>query len=276
VSGADHRSGWTDLERPPLAVQPLRRALVREGSPWVEVRVVATTGSTNADLATAVLDGGAPPGSVLVAEEQTEGRGRLDRTWTSPPRSGLTVSVLLSPTPALARWGWLPLLTGLAVVDGLRTGAGLTARLKWPNDVLAADPRKLGGVQAERVEAAGTAYAVVGLGLNVSTRAEELPVSNATSLALAGAETIDRQPVLVAVLRALAVRLAAWESGLDPVEDYRAACATLGRPVRVERVGAEALLGTAVDVDATGRLVVVSDPDGQRVAVSAGDVMHLR
>ena len=121
------------------------------GGLWTAVDVVASTGSTNADLlARAVAAPDAPEGQVLVAEEQTAGRGRLGRSWTSVPGASLTFSVLLRPAPVQAgRRGWLPLMTGVAVASAVRAVAGLDAVLKWPNDVLVGD-RKLAGILAEQ------------------------------------------------------------------------------------------------------------------------------
>ncbi len=142
----------------------LRRAVVRPGGLWRAVEVTAATGSTNADLLDRAA-AGAPEGVVLAAEEQRAGRGRLGRVWVSPPRAALTFSLLVRPHAiAPARRGWLPLLAGVAVAAAVRAVAGVDARLKWPNDVLAG-PAKLGGILAE---AAGDAV-VVGIGLNVST-----------------------------------------------------------------------------------------------------------
>jgi BirA family biotin operon repressor/biotin-[acetyl-CoA-carboxylase] ligase len=140
--------------------------------------------------------------------------------------------------------------------------------------VLAPDGRKLAGILAERVDVAGVPMAVVGVGLNVTTSAEELPVPTATSLALAGAERTDRQTLLTSVLRALDVRLAAWQDGIVPSAHYRAACSTLGGAVRVELPSRPTLAGTAVDVDDDGRLVVADD--GGRTAIASGDVTHVR
>jgi len=264
-----------DLDRPPLSVASLRRSLVRDGSAWTSVSVLERTGSTNADLVVAANAGTADAGAVLAVEQQTEGRGRLARSWVSPPRAGLTFSVLLAPSPGVAGWGWLPLLTGLAVVDGIRVATDVAATLKWPNDVLAPDGRKLAGILAERVDVGGVPMAVVGVGINVTTRADELPVPTATSLALAGAEHCDRQTLRVCVLRALDVRFAAWSAGAVPDADYRAASSTLGSDVRVELPSRDPLVGRAVDIDADGRLVVEA-PDGSRTPVAAGDVTHLR
>src|SRR5688572_3072503 len=134
-------------------------------------------GSTNAELMRAAGED-APEGTVLVAEHQVAGRGRLDRIWTSPPRAGITVSFLLRPDVPAARKGWLPLLTGVALAEAVAEVTGVLASLKWPNDLLAADGRKLAGILAESTGRA----VVVGVGLNVSTTTAELP-DTGTSLA---------------------------------------------------------------------------------------------
>ncbi len=252
---------------------------------WV-VRRVGATGSTNADLL-ADAAAGAPEGSVLVADHQRAGRGRLGRQWVTPPGSALAVSVLLRP-PAAARdrLGWLPLLTGLAVLDALDVLApGVGAVLKWPNDVLvgAGDGvAKVAGVLVQAVPAAGAGEGavrgvvgavVVGIGVNVSTPAAELPTGvAATSLAAAGAD-VDRDALLQVLLDRLGERYGRWVAGTDPIADLRARCSTLGREVAVDRPG-RALTGRAVDVDPAGRLLVRRS-DGTTVAVDAGDVTHL-
>ena len=141
----------------PAASPALRADLLTEavtggaGRLWTSVRIVASTGSTNADL----LVRGGPEGQVLVAEEQTAGRGRAGRTWVSQPGASLTFSALLRPAsvPPSAR-GWLPLLTGVAVAAGVRSAAGVAVSLKWPNDVLVGD-RKLAGILAEQSQDCG-------------------------------------------------------------------------------------------------------------------------
>ncbi|WP_218040471.1 biotin--[acetyl-CoA-carboxylase] ligase [Actinomadura sp. WMMB 499] len=279
-------SPYGDLDRPPLHEAALRSALVTPGGLWRDVRVVAETGSTNADLA-ALAREGAPEGTVLVTELQTAGRGRLGRPWSAPPRSGLMFSMLVRPAVPVGRLGWLPLLTGVAVATAVRrmtawsheidpgTDVAVDVRLKWPNDLLAGD-RKLAGILAERIEDG----LVVGVGLNVGLREDELPVPSATSLAIEGAPLSDRAPLLRAILREYATWYREWvaldgdpeRSGLRPA--YKELCATLGRTVRVELPADERLTGVARDVDGAGRLVV-SGPSGER-AINAGDVVHVR
>jgi len=239
------------------------------GSRWARVVVVDTAESTNADL---LADSAAPDRSVLVAEVQTAGRGRLDRTWSSPPRTGLTFSVLLRPPVPVPSWSWLPLLAGVAVFDAVRPVADVA--LKWPNDLLGSDGGKLAGILAQTVDDA----IVIGIGVNVHTTRAELPVPTATSIALLGGAA-DRTELLVAILDMLDARYLDWTaaggdaeaSGLAPA--YRAACATLGQDVTVDANGTT-LRGRAVDIDEIGRLVL--DSDGERVVIAAGDVTHVR
>lgn len=248
-------------------------------SPW-RVEVVAETGSTNADAAAATRDGAAE-GLVVVAEAQTAGRGRLGRSWQSPPRAGLALSVLLRPAVDVARWGWLPLLAGVALAEAVRETTGLEPSLKWPNDLLLGG-RKCAGLLAE-VPVPGAV--VVGIGLNVTLREDELPVTPtglpATSLLLAGASAVDRTDLVIALLARLGAHYAAWQEAWgDPDKSglrdaYLRMCGTLGRRVSVLLPGGDAdLTGEAVTVDAEGRLVVRGESGDHPVA--AGDVVHLR
>ncbi|MEU9015534.1 biotin--[acetyl-CoA-carboxylase] ligase [Streptomyces sp. NPDC048479] len=274
-------SRWSDLDRPPLNVPALRRALLVPGGLWTSLDIVPETGSTNSDLAARAAS--LEEGAVLVAEEQTAGRGRLDRSWTSPARSGLFFSVLLRPGPEVPveRWGWLPLLAGVASATGLARAAGVDLSLKWPNDLLVkvgGEERKTGGILAER---AGDEAVVVGIGLNVTLRADELPVPTAGSLALADAISTDRDPLLRALLRSLEQWYGDWRAaGGDPARSglqaaYAEGCATLGRTVRAELPGDRSVTGEAVALDGDGRLVLTTEGGG-RQSISAGDIVHLR
>ena len=237
--------------------------------------MVAETGSTNADLL-ALARSGIGEGVVLAAEAQSAGRGRMGREFVSPPRAAHLFSVLLRPAavpPALR--GWVPLLTGVAVASALSAAAAVEARLKWPNDVLV-NGAKLAGILTEQ---SGDAI-VVGMGINVSTRRDELPVPEATSLALVGAADTDRALLLARVLTELERWYLAWAgrlgdaSGCGLRREYQRLCGTLGRQVRVSLPGGKTVAGTAAEVDDAGRLVVRSASD--LVCVSAGDVVHVR
>lgn len=269
---------YDDLDRPPLDEGALNRALTGRGSGWREVLVVEETASTNTDLAQRARAGVAP-GLVLVAEHQTGGRGRRARAWTSPPRSGLTLSLLVEPAGVPAeRWPWITLLAGVAVVEGVRRVTDVAATLKWPNDVMV-DDRKLAGILSERIETPAASLAVVGVGLNVTLRRDELPAPEATSLLLEHAKTTDRTVVMREVLRVFDRLLRAWVSeGGDPqaglAESYARRCSTLGRQVRAALPSGESLVGEAVRVDASGRLLVRTQQGEQ--AVGAGDVVHVR
>lgn len=271
-------SGLEYLERPPLSEAALRQALVAPAGPYARLDVAAALPSTNTALAAAAADG-APDRTVLIAEHQTAGRGRAERSWVAPARSGLALSVLLRPTGvALARWGWLPLLAGVALCRTVAALGAVPAVLKWPNDLLlGAGRHKAAGILVEVVP--GPAV-VLGIGLNVSLRPDELPTPQATSLVIEHAACTDRDLLLRALLRSLDDEVATWcGHGGDPEtsglrEAYRQYCASLGASVRVELPGQAVLTGTAVGLDADGRLVVHSGE--QQRAVSAGDVIHVR
>jgi BirA family transcriptional regulator, biotin operon repressor / biotin---[acetyl-CoA-carboxylase] ligase len=268
----------------------LNGALASRPGLWREVRVVEETGSTNADLL-AEARSGAAEGLVLVAEAQTAGRGRMGRRWISPPRRALTFSVLLRPAVPAGLLGWLPLLAGVAVASALERTAGVDARLKWPNDVLA-DDAKIAGILAERWGSA----VVVGTGINVLQQRGELPVPTATSLLAAqagqarGAEPAEgpadgadmRERLLTAVLDELARWYRAWLDQPHPGDadgcglrgEYLRRSATVGTPVTVMLPGGQNLAGTAAGIDTAGRLEIRTGTG--LVQVSAGDVVHLR
>ncbi len=268
---------------------------------YAVVEVHERLGSTNSRAVSI-----AQPYAVVVAEAQTAGRGRLDRTWESPTGLGLTFSALL-PAPTSAP-GWVPLVAGLAVAEAITAVTGLRPALKWPNDVLIGQPQpavdgppvapvppvppvapvaplgKVCGILCEYLPLAHP-LVVVGIGLNVHQQRPDLPVPTATSLALAcggrGAVTgqeIDRETVLVEVLDRLAQRVA--QLGLPPPEReatytaYRQQCATLGSLVTVTLPDGSAVTGTAVAVDADGALLV--DNGWQVHTLRAGDVTHVR
>jgi BirA family biotin operon repressor/biotin-[acetyl-CoA-carboxylase] ligase len=252
------------------------------GTRFADLRWVAETGSTNADLLRDAA-AGAPEGVVLVADHQTGGRGRLGRSWESPPGASLLVSVLLRPRLEPAQAHLTTTAVGVSTATACEQVAGVEVRLKWPNDLLVSvgdEERKVGGILAESIVEGGVLEAVVvGLGLNVNwTEAipEEL-AGIATALNLVAGRELDREELLVALLR----ELDQWCSQLEHDEGrdllratWLARSATVGREVRVELPDGS-IEGRAVDVTADGHLLVM-DRTGSTVEVAAGDVVHLR
>jgi BirA family biotin operon repressor/biotin-[acetyl-CoA-carboxylase] ligase len=269
-------------QRQALSEARLQAALVRPGGCWTALQAVTQTGSTQDDLLAAARRGAAE-GTILVAESQSAGRGRLGRSWVSPPGAGLTFSVLLRPAAvAAARRGWVPLLTGVAIAAALRAEVGVDAFLKWPNDVLV-NEAKLAGILAEQAADA----IVVGAGINVSTSHDELPAaattpsgSPATSLALAGATLTDRDQLLTVILGQLEHWYLTWVAASGDAtacglrHQYQQLCATIGREVRTQQPGGETLTGLAREVDDAGQLLIQT-ASGLR-PVSAGDIIHVR
>ena len=263
--------------RPDLDVARVRRDLVGPGRALRRLDVVETTGSTNADLLARHAAGEDISGAVLIAEHQSAGRGRQGRHWSTPPRSqiALSVGVDADGRPP-STWGWLPLLTGVAVADAVAAITGISPGLKWPNDILVGE-RKLGGILAE--VASPAPVVVIGLGVNVTLTAPEIEhvAPHATSLLMLGSTMLDRTALLGAILAELSARIDRWRSvGPDQrlVGDYRARSTTLGTRVRALLPGDREIVGTAVDLDALGHLHV--DTGAQTVTISAGDITHLR
>jgi BirA family biotin operon repressor/biotin-[acetyl-CoA-carboxylase] ligase len=216
---------------------------------------VAETGSTNADLLANAAE--RPDRSVLVADHQTAGRGRLDRRWEAPPGANLLVSLLFRDAGAAPNE--LVRRVALAAVDACRVVAGIDVVLKWPNDLLLGE-RKLAGILAERN---GAGDVVVGMGLNIGWAPE-------------GAARLGEHAPDVRPLGVLVELLAAYDRlPADTFERYRAALGTLGRRVRIELPADAVLEGTATDVEPDGRLVVI-DMCAVTHRLAAGDVVHLR
>lgn len=244
--------------------------------PW-QVRYIAVTGSTNADLVARAAD--TPDRTVLITDEQRSGRGRLGRTWQAPAGCALLMSLLLRPVSVPpAQRGWIGAILGMAAIRAIRARTGLTPALKWPNDVLI-DAYKVGGILAEM---AGDAL-VVGIGLNLTVARVDLPRADATSLLLAGAkpETLDRDGLASDILDALDPLLYRWYEAAGDVESsgireqYLADCATVGQPVRIELPSGEIVTGSATDIHADGALEIATPGSGSR-SFLAGDIRHLR
>ncbi len=235
-----------------------------------------SVGSTNEE-ARRLAGRGAPEGTLVLADHQTAGRGRLGRRWEAPPGSSLLVSVILRPHLAAPQIHRLTMIAGLAMAEAIEAETGLSVTLKWPNDLLIGEA-KVGGILAEaalvgdRVE-----YAVVGLGLNVNLDPAQLPgplLVTATSLSQALGRRVARRPLLQTFLRALERRYRQLQAGVSPHQEWVSRLAMLGQPV-VVAVGEEVLEGLAEGVDEDGALLLRL-ADGSLRVVVAGDVVSVR
>jgi BirA family biotin operon repressor/biotin-[acetyl-CoA-carboxylase] ligase len=246
--------------------------------------------STNT-VAAGLAQDGALHGTVIVAEAQSAGRGRLGRRWHSPPGKNLYCSIILRPHPLpgqLPFWlSWIPLLSAVAAARTVQVVAALHPSVKWPNDIFVG-PRKVGGLLCES-SGAGTPsiFVVVGIGLNVNIRAHDFPEElrdQATSMAIEANRPFDRARVLSTLLSELEIRYETLVSGhlTDLVDEYRMRCSTLGRRVRISLVGEDTLEGWAESIAVDGSLKIVrggssAGPHGEEIVdVRAGDVVHLR
>jgi BirA family transcriptional regulator, biotin operon repressor / biotin---[acetyl-CoA-carboxylase] ligase len=259
-----------------LSIDMIRSAL-RTHSIGSHLELLDEVDSTNR-RALALAEQRMPYGTVVVADAQTHGRGRLGRRWFSPPGVNLYVSILLQRTVFAEILTWIPLVTSLAVHRAVHDVTGLCTKLKWPNDVMAdrnGSRRKLAGVLAESSDQA----LVVGIGVNVNMPVEAFPAELrfcATSLMLETGRPVDRLALLTAVL-GNAERL--YEELLHSPDQttaaYRAACDTCGQQVRVEVTGQRSVAGFAEAIGSDGALGLRTT-DGRLIELRAGDVIQLR
>ena len=245
------------------------------GTRFTTVRTYAQLDSTNTALVEEARSG-APEGLVLVADHQTEGRGRLGRAWSAKPGTALLVSVLLRPPLPIDEVPVVLMAAGLAACDGVEAAAGFRPGLKWPNDLVVGD-RKLAGLLTEATGGSDPGV-VLGLGINVSATAYPAELAGeATSCEEVASRPVDRAELLVAFLTALESRYSTVLGGSRQatLNAYRADSATLGRRVRVELTSGPALEGKAGRIADDGQLVVVDDAGAEHL-VNVGDVKHLR
>ena len=253
-------------------------AALGPGTMWQKVVYLPTTGSTN-DVAKGLAAQGAPEGTVVAADEQTAGRGRMRRRWLAPPRTCLLCSILFRPTLPPTQAQRLTMLCSLAAADAIKKVAGLGVALKWPNDLIVKSQNwhKLAGVltetgmMGERLE-----FVVVGIGVNVNVESEALPnlAPDATSILTETGRRVDRVALLATLLAGVEQRYKALQAGESPHRDWAARLATLGRPVQATTC-AGALTGVAESVDGDGALLLRT-PDGALHRLVAGDVTLTR
>ncbi len=252
-----------DAPRAPLD----KSLLTKEISRYWRVSVVEVTGSTQDDLFQLASTGTAIPKTILASEFQRSGRGRLDRTFTAVPMSALTFSIYIEPKADKQEWPFLTLLAGLSVHEALQLLDPQTEiNIKWPNDLL------IGGKKFVGMIAQATSKGVVlGIGINVGMSEDELPVDNATSLAIEGFTELDRNVILATIINHFEINLEMWENDKSFLAEYRFASATIGSDVEVTLPDGKVLNSRAVDISNTGALILAS---GEEVTV--GDVVHLR
>ena len=231
-------------------------------SNYWRVRVADEVASTQDELKNELVSNG----DCVVAEFQSAGRGRLDRKFDSIPNVALLFSFYIEPKRS-GEWGWIPLLAGLAIARTLNAATDSTSyKTKWPNDVIC-ESGKVAGVLCERH---GDGI-IVGMGINVSTHVEELPVETATSIYIESGIELDRNELLAELLTTFQELFAGWDAGGDLSPSYRALSLTIGSQVKVLLPDSRSVSGFATAVDNEGRLKLESGD-----LISVGDVLHLR
>lgn len=269
---------------PPLNIDAIRSTLTTS-SLGRRIELHRELGSTNRE-ATALAEAGVVNGTVVLADSQTEGRGRLSRRWFSPPGVNLYCSIVLRetvPADRLSEWlSWLPLMAALAAAEAIRTTAGTQVAVKWPNDLLLAD-RKVGGILCE----SGPSFQIVGVGINVNGLRSDLPAELqevATTIYSETGRPIDRNHLVNAFLHELEACVQQWsKAGIEPIRlAYRQRCSTLGKPVKAVLAGDQEFIGIAEAIEPDGSLQVIQHPlpeDGrppETRKLRVADIVHLR
>ncbi|MEA3374977.1 MAG: biotin--[acetyl-CoA-carboxylase] ligase [Chloroflexota bacterium] len=254
---------------------------IRASGFWHQIVRLDRVGSTN-DVAKELASRGAPEGVVVVAEEQTAGRGRMDRRWVAPARSSLLCSILLRPQLSPRQANQLTMLCSMAAAAAIERVAGLPVLIKWPNDLVVRTTegeerperwRKVAGILTETGVVGGDLeFTVVGIGINVNVTRNELPhlAPDATSLRVEVGREVERAALLLALLKNVELRYEGLTKGRNPAEEWSTRLATLGRRIRATTAEG-ALEGVADAVDDDGALLVRTD-DGTVHRLMSGDV----
>ncbi len=271
----------------PLSVDAIRKSLVTR---WVGRRIELRhrVGSTNRE-GVALGQADAEDGTLVLAEEQTAGRGRLGRHWFSPPGMNIYASILLKKTldgDRLSQWlSWLPLMAAVSAAEAIETVAGTNVRVKWPNDLLI-DERKVAGILCESGTSARSGpFQVVGIGINVNSLASDFPDDvrkTATTIHQQTGQQIDRNRLLVHLLQDLEFCLEEYLSrGIEPITlAYQRRSATLGKTVKAILADGSEFIGLAREIGFDGSLTVVRrQSEGgppSELSLRAADIIHLR
>lgn len=253
-----------------------RLASYRRTQGWLghDIRYFSGVTSTH-DVIRELAEQGAKEGLVVLAEEQTAGRGRQTRRWFAPPHSSLLMSLLFRPqAPFVHRAPRITMLCGLGLLDAVRTITGIPVTLKWPNDLILEgddDWKKVAGMLSE-VGGTGADFLLVGIGLNVNTTDEQLSdlAPRATSLRAEAGHLVDRQVLLASFLERTECLCERFRSGWDPLPAWREQLAWLGTSVKL-KTPTGTVLGIAEDIADDGALIL-RDPAGAQRRFSVGDV----
>jgi len=233
--------------------------------------------STNT-MASTLAEDGAVEGTLVIVDEQTKGKGRRGRSWYSPPGLGIWMSLILRPAIAPRLAPGLSIVTGLSLAETIREVMNLEAQVKWPNDCLIKGAKVAGILTELSGDREQVNYIVLGVGLNVNQQIFDFPVElqkTATSLAIESESVIPRADFLSKFLLKLETRYDSFlRDGVAPfIDPYTRMCSLIGREVTAE-IGKKTITGMATKIDPGGALVIESE--GQEVALTAGEVVHVR
>lgn len=274
---------------PPLSLDAIQSSLAT-ASLGRRIELRDQIGSTNRE-AVSLAQAGVEHGTVVLADSQSEGRGRLSRVWFSPPGVNLYCSIVIRkvlPADRLSEWlSWLPLTAALAAAEAIETVAATSVVVKWPNDLFIAE-RKVGGILCESGTSTGSGpFQVIGIGVNVNGERDDFPQElreTATSICHETGRVVDRNRLLAQVLHELEDCLDEYaHRGSDRIAlAYRRRCITIGKTVKVMLADGEEFVGLAKTIDHDGSLTVISSPTVQEGRSSdirqlrAADIVHLR
>ncbi len=242
--------------------------------------------STNS-LALELAKKEAPEGTLILANTQSQGRGRLGRTWHSPSGNNIYASLIMYGSRNHGALGWIPLLTGLALVRTIQEVLGLLLHLKWPNDLLL-DDRKTGGILCESLQTeSGRTGVVIGLGLNINLAQNSLPEelrATVTSLEYSLQKPIDLSMLLPPLIHAIEKEISLHSPSNIPglLKEYVNRCSTMGKTVQVTYPNGHQIRGVAQSIGNEGQLQIYTDtlrngkPSREIIEVHSGDILHLR
>ena len=256
--------------RAPLDAQLLESELRLRQCLWQNVIVKDEVTSTN-DIAKELINSGAEEGTFVIANFQSQGRGRQNRNWQAPKNSSIFISIILKPR-SVNNIGWVPLLIGLCLYKTIESESRKNIKIKWPNDLVQIENKqefKFAGILLEK----HNEHVVAGIGINFDQDKNELPIELATSLKEIFENPISKESVIAAFVSELSAR---WQEENNAqtsptasfMRDYKANCVTINKEIIAQIPGGEVVKALAIDISATGELIVKTD-SGNRFLSSA-------